>query len=213
MLLRSDGNVVACGDNDYGQIEVPSSSAGISFSQVSAGYNHTVLLQSDGCAVAFGANGDGECCLPWLEEGIVYTQISAGYAHTVLLRSDGKAVACGQNSFGQCDIPSPEPGICYTSNFPLSGDLVLQLDFVHEDDDDGIMLICSSMAGKEEMRLTAQSSDLARDTLKSIARDLNVPSQSFRLVLPNGQLLASICRSNPKLTLADAAEHGRLGHA
>ena len=186
MLLRSDGNVVACGDNDYGQIEVPSSPEGISFTQVSAGYNHTVLLQSDGCAVAFGANGDGECCNPGPEEGAVYVQISAGYAHTVLLRSDGKAVACGQNSFGQCDIPSPEPGIRYTGNFPLAGDLVLQLDFAHEDD--GIKLICSSMAGKEEMRLTAQSSDLAWDTLKSIARDLNVPLQSFRLVLPDGQL-------------------------
>ena len=62
------------------------------------------------------------------------------------------------------------------------------------------------MAGKEEMRLTAQQSDLARDTLKSIARDLNVPLQSFRLVLPDGQLLASICRSNPKVTVADVAQ-------
>ena len=40
--------------------------AGLRYTQVSAGYGHTVLLRSDGEAVACGRNGDGQRDIPAL---------------------------------------------------------------------------------------------------------------------------------------------------
>ena len=84
------------------------------YTQVSAGFAHTVLLRSDGSAVAIRSNGDGQCNIPTLDEGSTYTHIAAGGAHTLLLRSDGRAVAVGRNRDGQCDIPHLDEGMTYT---------------------------------------------------------------------------------------------------
>ena len=54
MLLRSDGNAVACGYNGSDQCNIPPLDEGMSYTQVSAGGDHTVLLRSDGHAVACG---------------------------------------------------------------------------------------------------------------------------------------------------------------
>ena len=48
VILRQDGNVVACGDNEHGQCNIPVLEEGMSYVQVSAGAIHTVLLRSDG---------------------------------------------------------------------------------------------------------------------------------------------------------------------
>ena len=65
---------------------------GLSYTQISAGFTHTVLLRSDGSVVACGDNDVGQWNIPPLNEGLSYTQISAGSGHTVLLRSDGNVV-------------------------------------------------------------------------------------------------------------------------
>mmetsp|Transcript_32939 Transcript_32939/g.71036 ORF Transcript_32939/g.71036 Transcript_32939/m.71036 type:complete len:263 (-) Transcript_32939:16-804(-) len=114
VLLRGDGNAVACGRNDFGQCTIPQLDDGISYTQVSARAMHTVLLRSDGRAVACGQNSVGQCTIPPLDDGMSYTQVSAGDGHTVLLRSDGNAVACGQNVAGECDIPCLADGMTYT---------------------------------------------------------------------------------------------------
>ena len=98
VLLRSDGSVVVCGDNSWGQCNIPPLDKGMSYIQVSAGSHHTVLLLSDGSAVACGWNNFGQCDIPPLDEGMSYTQVSAGCDHTVLLRSDGSVVACGSKT-------------------------------------------------------------------------------------------------------------------
>ena len=54
VLLRSDGNAVACGYNGSDQCNIPPLDEGMSYTQVSAGGDHTVLLRSDGHAVACG---------------------------------------------------------------------------------------------------------------------------------------------------------------
>ena len=74
----------------------PALDEGVTYTQVSAGFGHTVLLRSDGRAVACGNNSLLQCKIPALDKGVTYTQISAGHEHTVLLRSDGRAVACGR---------------------------------------------------------------------------------------------------------------------
>ena len=55
--LKSDGTVVAVGDNKYGQCDV---SEWTDIVAIAAGWSHTVGLKSDGTVVAVGDNDDGQ---------------------------------------------------------------------------------------------------------------------------------------------------------
>jgi hypothetical protein len=203
VLLRSDGSAVAIGQNEYGQCNIPALEDGIAYAQISAGNDHTVLLRSDGSAVAIGQNEYGQCSIPALDEGMAYAQISAGHSHSVLLRSDGHAVAFGENRDGRSNIPSPEPGMCYISDMRVGRDLTVQLELAGEDD--AVTLIGSSLAGEERFRFTAHGDDSAWETCKRIARELKMNLWNLHLVLPDGQLLAKVCRTNPASSVADVA--------
>lgn len=122
MLLRSDGRAIACGNNFFGQCNIPPLVAGLSYTQVSAGCGYTLLLCSDGSATACGRDVSAECNISALDEGITYTQVSAGSSHsrdlTVLLRSDGTAVATKPSMLGQSDrmrlLQPLQGGVSYT---------------------------------------------------------------------------------------------------
>ena len=204
VLLRSDGCAVAIGFNGDGHCSIPPLDEGIAYTQISAGNYSTVLLRSDGSAVAIGRNGERQSNIPPLDEGIAYTQVSAGAFHTVLLRSDGCAVAFGQNGFGECSISSPEPGICYSGNMTSGRDLALQLEFVGEGD--SVRLILSSLVGEERLRLTTRGVDSAWETHKRIARELKMSLPNLHLVLPDGQLLAKVCRISPGASVAEVTQ-------
>ena len=169
---------------------------------------HRALLRSDGNAVAFGGNTSGQCNLPPLDDGISYTQVSARAMHTVLLRSDGRAVAFGGDTAGQCKLPTPDPGTWYVADVSVGQNLVLQLECARQDD--AMLLICSGLTGQETIRLNASPSDPAWNTQKRIARELQVPLQSLRVVLPDGQLLAAVCQAKPGASLADVSEARKL---
>jgi alpha-tubulin suppressor-like RCC1 family protein len=78
--LRSDGTVLALGDNDHGQCNVGDWQGIV---EIAAGYLHTVGLRSDGTAVAVGNNGYGQCNLvDWTS----IVQVAGGGVHTVGLR-------------------------------------------------------------------------------------------------------------------------------
>ena len=204
VLVRSDGSAVAIGDNRHGKCTVPPLDKRMTYTQISAGCGHTVLVRSDGSVVAFGDNRDGRCNIPPLDEGMTYVQVSAGFAHTVLVRSDGSAVALGDNRYGQCNIPTPLPGIRYIPDMACDRDLALQLEFVGEEN--AVTLICSTLAGEECCRLMARGVDSAWETHKRIARELNTNLLNLRLVLPDRQLLAKICRTNPEASVADVIQ-------
>ena len=96
--IRSDGTVVATGNDDYGQRNIYSWSNIVA---VAAGDNHTVGLHSDGTVVATGSNKYGQCDVnSWTD----IVAVAAGVNHTVGLRSDGTVVATGNNDGGQCDV-------------------------------------------------------------------------------------------------------------
>jgi len=218
VLLRSDGQAVANGENHGGKCTIPSLEEGITYTQVSAGMSHTALLKSDGGAVACGENGYGQCDIPPLEEGFSYVQVCAGGKHTVLLRSDGQVVACGKNREGQCNIPSLKSWGEWFGNksstcryvcdvlTPGGKDRVVQLDFLLEDD--AVILTCVGLDGMELLRLKAQKYDVVVDVSRRIARELNISVQSLRLVLPDGQLVASVIQANPKANLSDVISTG-----
>lgn len=84
--LKSDGTVVAVGDNSYGQRDVNSWTDIVS---ISASTYHTVGLKSDGTVVAVGDNDYGQCDVDnWTD----IVAISAADYHTVGLKSDGTVV-------------------------------------------------------------------------------------------------------------------------
>ena len=90
--LKSDGTVVATGDNKYGQCDVDSWKDIVS---ICAGALFTVGLKSDGTVVAIGDNDWGQCDVDsW--EGII--SICVGDDYTVGLKSDGTVVATGKNN-------------------------------------------------------------------------------------------------------------------
>ena len=96
--LKSDGTVVAVGNNSYEKCNVENWTNIIS---VATGYEQTVGLKSDGTVVAIGYNYYGQCNV---EEWDNIVAISAGEYHTVGLKSDGTVVAVGSNEYGQCNV-------------------------------------------------------------------------------------------------------------
>ena len=204
VLLRSDGCAVAIGCNISGQCDLPALDDGMTYIDISAGFAYTVLLRSDGSSVAVGSSSCGQCSIPLLPDGVTYTQISAGSDHAVLLRSDGSAVATGGNVFGECNIPLPEPGIRYIGDTTQFATLVLQLELLCEED--RVTLIGSTAGGEERCHLIAQGNDSAWESHKTIARGMNVDLQNLRLILPDRQLLAEVCRTNPGASLARVAQ-------
>lgn len=132
--LRSDGTVVAVGDNDYGQCNV---SGWRNIVAIDIGGSRTVGLRADGTVVATGSNEAGECDVAgWRDVIAIATSsggtfglrsdgtvlfngntkrfdvsgwhdivsIYAGGFHVVGVRSDGTVVATGQNKNGECDV-------------------------------------------------------------------------------------------------------------
>lgn len=113
VTLRSDGSVVAWGNNLSGQTDVPALPPGLTYTQVAAGWEHTVALRNDGSVVAWGSNSVGQTDVPALPPGLAYTKVAAGVWHSVALRSDGSVVTWGDNSFSQYNAPALPPGLTY----------------------------------------------------------------------------------------------------
>ena len=123
VALGSDGNAYAWGNNSLGQLgdgtNTPSNTpvqvqapAGVTFTSISAGAEHSVALGSDGNAYAWGKNGLGQLgdgtnthsntpVQVQAPAGVTFTSISSGDNHAVALGSDGNAYAWGNNNLGQ----------------------------------------------------------------------------------------------------------------
>jgi len=97
LAVRTDGTVVAWGNNRYGQCNVPSDLSDVV--QVSGSLTHSLALKSNGTVVAWGSNGSGESTVPAGLTGVV--DISAGINFSLALKSDGTVVAWGSNYSGQ----------------------------------------------------------------------------------------------------------------
>ncbi len=96
--LKSDGTVMAVGNNEYGQCNISGWSDVVA---ISVGDWHTIGLKSDGTVVAVGNNKYGQCNVSdWSD----IVAISAGSWHTVGLKSDGTVVAVGNSKTGKCNV-------------------------------------------------------------------------------------------------------------
>ena len=60
------------------------------------------------------------------------------------------------------------------------------------------------------LRLRAGGPDLALETSKQLALELNTGCQELRVVLPDGRLLGAVCTLDPMVTMATlCSKHGR----
>ncbi len=96
--LKSDGTVVAAGDNYSGQCDVSDWTDVVA---VACGGDHAVGLKSDGTVVAAGYNKFGQCDVSGWTDVVA---VACGSAHTVGLKFDGTVVAAGDNLYDQCDV-------------------------------------------------------------------------------------------------------------
>jgi len=106
LALKNDGTIVAWGNNDYGQCNVPT---GITCRSISAGATHCLALKTDGSLVSWGASGSDLCNVP---VGNDFIAVSAGPGYSLALKSNGKIIAWGSNNLGQCNVPT---GYYYTA--------------------------------------------------------------------------------------------------
>jgi hypothetical protein len=107
VALKSNGTVVAWGDNIEGQTTIPAGLSGVT--AVAAGAYHTVALKSDGTVAAWGDNFEGQTAIPVGLSGVI--AIAAGADHTVALKNNGTVVAWGDNFAGQTTIPAGLSGV------------------------------------------------------------------------------------------------------
>ena len=128
LAIGSDGNLYGWGDNSYGQLGIGNPSVspnqqpikvilptGIpKFTQISAGYKHSLALGTDGNLYSWGTNEKGQLgrSINEAEDGTPrkvnlptgvsrFTQVIAGGEHSLALGSDGNLYSWGDNSKGQ----------------------------------------------------------------------------------------------------------------
>jgi alpha-tubulin suppressor-like RCC1 family protein/subtilisin-like proprotein convertase family protein len=96
------GNVVAWGENNFGQTNVPSGLNNVV--AVAAGYYHNLALKRDGTVTAWGYNLYHQTNVPVGLSNVV--AVAAGEYHSLALESNGIVVAWGNNQFHQTNVPA-----------------------------------------------------------------------------------------------------------
>lgn len=109
LALRSNGTVIAWGNNGNEQTNVP---LGLSNAvRIAAGEYHSLALKSDGTVVGWGNNNSGQTNIPSGLSNVI--AIAAGgndyslpRGFNLALKSNDTVVAWGDNSSGQTNVPA-----------------------------------------------------------------------------------------------------------
>ena len=124
VILLSDGRILGCGSNEYGQL----GNNGVAFggkldeirhvphniSQVVCGYFTTYIRLTDGSIFCSGNNVSGQLGNGSKNNATVFkkirhipcniSQIASGNSHTMILLTDGRLLGCGCNLHGQLGL-------------------------------------------------------------------------------------------------------------
>lgn len=118
VALKTNGTLVAWGDNSYGQLgdgtktdrTTPTTVTGLTgVTAIATGDSHTVALKEDGTVVTWGKNAFGQIgdgtktarTTPTRVSGLTGVTAIAAYNHTVALKKDGTVAVWGSNMFYQ----------------------------------------------------------------------------------------------------------------
>ena len=96
LVLRGQGQVLAWGDNLFGQTDVPSAAQGTT-TALASGLDHSLALLEDGTVLAWGDNNFGQCDIPSAALGSIVA-VAAGERFSLALRADGTLVSMGRRS-------------------------------------------------------------------------------------------------------------------
>jgi hypothetical protein len=102
VALKSDGTVIAWGDNSANQTNVPGGLTGVT--AIAAGGGHGLALKSDGTVRAWGYDLFSQATVPPGLSGV--RAIAAGGFHSLALLSNSTVVVWGRNWEGQAIAPS-----------------------------------------------------------------------------------------------------------
>lgn len=111
LALRHDARVIAWGENQYGQCDVPTDLGPVT--QIAAGSGHSLALQADGTLVAWGDNRGGECDIPADVRDVVL--IAAGVRQSFVAMRDGRAYVWGYNEYGPLFVTLNLPDVVQVS--------------------------------------------------------------------------------------------------
>ncbi len=110
------GQVVAWGNNIFGQSSVPVGLRGRNVVAIDGALESSLALTSDGELVTFGRGPNGgDPTPPASLRGKDVTAISTGAYHAMALKTDGTVTAWGDDRFGQASVPSSLTGVTVTA--------------------------------------------------------------------------------------------------
>ena len=126
LIVTASGKVFACGDNSYGQLAQPATTASsgtlvevvfpgpsIKIVSAAAGADHNLAVDEDGGVWVWGRNNYGQLGIGKrslaertpsklnLGVEILAESVAAGFSHSLILRTDGKVLGFGRNNSGQ----------------------------------------------------------------------------------------------------------------
>ena len=133
-ILKNDGSVWACGDNQYGQLGLGNTTNRNTFTQVTTNINndvkqiaggswHTMIIKNDGSLWSCGLNGNGRLGLCDTTQRTTFTQVTTNINNDVkqvvctgnlytasttgfsfILKNDGSLWSTGYNAHGQLGL-------------------------------------------------------------------------------------------------------------
>ncbi len=101
LALTTNGQVLAWGDNTFGQTTVPASFTNAVMAAVAGGQYYSMALMSDGTVTNWGANILNALTMPAGLSNVVL--IAGGTYSSLALQTNGNVVAWGANFFGLTD--------------------------------------------------------------------------------------------------------------
>jgi alpha-tubulin suppressor-like RCC1 family protein len=106
LALRTDGQIVAWGDNSNGECNVPPLPPGLIYTAVAAGAGHSHAIRSDGSIVTWGQLW-GLPAPPTLvaPAGTQFAQIACGWFHLIAVTTDGRVLTWGFNWYFEGYVP------------------------------------------------------------------------------------------------------------
>ncbi|MBL9212212.1 MAG: hypothetical protein JNL92_17260 [Opitutaceae bacterium] len=108
LALKSDGSIVAWGNNNFGQITIPAGLTDVI--AIAAGGHVSGAVKRDGTVTLWGDGVGGVTTPPAGLTGVRQLAIGGGSVgrsyHALALKSDGTVVAWGNNTAGQGNIPA-----------------------------------------------------------------------------------------------------------